>query len=143
VVRVLRSVYDGMIEHAVADRPNECCGLLAGTNGVITQIHRATNVAEDRRVRYDVHHTQLVRMFAEFHQTNVEHLGIYHSHPASEPRPSKTDRRLAYYNDVVYFIVSLAHPRPRVKAYRLLKARLEDDDAAVSEEAIEIVDARP
>jgi proteasome lid subunit RPN8/RPN11 len=129
-----------MVAHAVADEPNECCGLLAGTNGVITEIHRATNVAEDKRVRYDVHDSQLVRMFAEFHRSKVEHLGIYHSHPRSEAWPSKTDRRLAYYNDVVYFIVSLAQAHPRVKAFRLLKTRLEDDDAAVSEESIEIVE---
>ena len=46
MVQVLRSVYEAMGNHALNDRPNECCGLLAGTNGVITQIYHATNVAE-------------------------------------------------------------------------------------------------
>jgi proteasome lid subunit RPN8/RPN11 len=143
VVQVLRSIYDAMVSHALDERPDECCGLLAGTNGVITRIYRATNVAEVKRVRYDVDPTELVRIFTDMRETDVEHLGIYHSHPSSEPRPSATDRKLARYDAVVYFIVSLRSKRPRVEAFRLRKARPDDDDATVSDETIEIVDRAP
>jgi proteasome lid subunit RPN8/RPN11 len=143
VVQVLRSVYDAMVSHALHERPNECCGLLAGSQGVITRIYRATNVADTKRVRYDVDSTELVRIFTDMRETDVEHLGIYHSHPGSEPKPSATDRKLARYDSVVYFIVSLRSRRPRVEAFRMRKTRPDDDDAIVSDEMIEIVDRAP
>jgi proteasome lid subunit RPN8/RPN11 len=143
VVQVLRSVYDAMVSHALDERPNECCGLLAGSRGVITRIYRATNVADTKRVRYDVDSTELVRIFTDMRETDVEHLGIYHSHPGSEPKPSATDRKLARYDSVVYFIVSLRSRHPRVEAFRMRKTRPDDDDAIVSDEMIEIVDRAP
>jgi proteasome lid subunit RPN8/RPN11 len=129
-----------MVEQALDERPNECCGLLAGTDGVITRIYRATNVAETKTVRYDVDSTELVKIFTSMREADVEHLGIYHSHPSSEPRPSATDRKLARYDSVVYFIVSLRSRQPRMQAWRIRKARPDDDDADVTDEAIEIVE---
>jgi proteasome lid subunit RPN8/RPN11 len=143
VVQVLRSVYDAMIGHALDEHPNECCGLLGGTNGVITRIYRATNVAETKTVRYDVDSTELVKIFTSMRAADLEHLGIYHSHPSSEPRPSATDRKLARYDSVVYFIVSLRSRQPRMQAWRIRKARPDDDDADVTDEQIEIVDRSP
>ena len=143
MVLVLRSVYDAMIDHALGERPNECCGLLGGTHGVITEIYRATNVADVKTVRYDVDSTELVRIFTDMRARNIEHLGIYHSHPSSEPKPSATDRKLARYDSVVYFIVSLRSRRPRVEAFRMSRAQPDDDLANVSDEAVEIVDRAP
>lgn len=143
MVQVLRSVYDAMIGHALDEHPNECCGLLGGTNGVITRIYRATNVAETKTVRYDVDSTELVKIFTSMRAADLEHLGIYHSHPSSEPRPSATDRKLARYDSVVYFIVSLRSRQPRMQAWRIRKARPDDDDADVTDEQIEIVDRSP
>ena len=140
MVQVLRSVYDAMVAHALDERPNECCGLLAGTDGVITTIYRATNVAEPKTVRYDVDSGELVRIFTDMRAQDVEHLGIYHSHPNSEPRPSATDRRLARYDSVVYFIVSLRQRRPQVEAWRMRKQRPDDNDAEVAAEPIDIVE---
>ncbi len=37
----------------------------------------------------------------------LEHLGIYHSHPAGDNVPSARDIELAYYPEAAYFIVSL------------------------------------
>ena len=36
------------------ERPFECCGLLAGTDGAITRSHRAKNVAEQFGIRYEL-----------------------------------------------------------------------------------------
>ena len=109
MVQVLRSIYDAMIGHALEERPNECCGLLAGTNGVISRIYRTANVAENKRVRYEAAPLDIARILDDIESAHEEHLGIYHSHPRSEARPSATDRRLAAY-DVWYFVVSLQQP---------------------------------
>jgi len=142
VVQVLRSIYDAMVDHALDERPNECCGLLAGTDGVITRIYRATNAAERKRVRYDIDTTELVQLFTLFRESGVDHLGIYHSHPNSEPSPSETDRRLARYDNVVYFIVSLRSEPPEVRAFRLRRNSPDDDAAVPSDEPIDLVPER-
>ena len=47
-------------------------------------------------------------------------LAIYHSHPRStEPQPSATDVRLAYYPSAVYLIVGLGDPEPCLRAFRI------------------------
>jgi len=140
VVQVLRSVYDAMVGHALEERQHECCGLLSGKDGVISRIFRATNVAENKRVRYEAAPLDIARILNEIEDLGEEHLGIYHSHPRSEARPSATDRKLAAY-DVWYFVVSLQHPNePEVRAFWLTKEHPSDEDAAVREEPIEIVD---
>jgi proteasome lid subunit RPN8/RPN11 len=45
---------------------------------------------------------------------------VYHSHPASEPRPSQTDIRLAQWPGTLFIIVSLANPEaPEIKAWSI------------------------
>lgn len=49
----------------------------------------------------------------------LEILAIYHSHPASEPVPSRKDRERSWSADVVNLIVSLMTPTPTVRAWWL------------------------
>jgi len=44
---------------------------------------------------------------------------IYHSHPASQPYPSPTDRAEAHYPDAVYVLVSLRTAEPEIEAWRI------------------------
>jgi len=46
-------------------------------------------------------------------------LGIYHSHPVSQPYPSPTDRAEAHYTDAVYVLVSVRTAKPEVAAFRI------------------------
>jgi proteasome lid subunit RPN8/RPN11 len=132
VVQVLQSVYDAMVSHALDERPDECCGMLAGTQGRITNALRATNVAERKGVRYEVAPREILRLMDEMDDAELDHLGIYHSHTFTRAYPSATDIGLAAY-PVYYFIVSLADFRkPVVKAFTI-------DDGQVTEEPIEIV----
>lgn len=48
-----------------------------------------------------------------------ELVGIYHSHPASIPYPSPTDRLEAFYPDAVYVLVSLRTGDPELRAFRI------------------------
>ncbi len=47
-------------------------------------------------------------------------VAIYHSHPASQPYPSPTDRAEAHYPESVYVLVSLRTATPEVRAFRIL-----------------------
>jgi proteasome lid subunit RPN8/RPN11 len=134
VVEVLRSVYDAMLAHALDERPDECCGMLAGTHGRVTHVLRATNVADRKGVRYEVAPREILRILDEIDDAKLDHLGIYHSHTFTRAYPSATDIGLAAY-PVYYFIVSLADFRkPIVKAFTIT-------DGEVSEQLIEVVAA--
>lgn len=59
--------------------------------------------------KYEIAPEELFRLMHEIRAAGVELMGIYHSHPAGENRPSARDIERAYYPDAAYFIVS---PRP-------------------------------
>ncbi len=110
----------------------ECCGLLAGVGGVITRIFPAKNALASP-TGYDVAPQELFQLFRRMREEGLEHLGIYHSHPASENVPSPRDIELAAYPTEAYFIISLlpAAPHP-VRAFSIC-------DGHVQELEIEIV----
>ena len=134
MVRLPRSIHDEMVAHSLEDRPYEVCGLLAGQGGAITRAFRARN-KEQSAVRYEIDPKDLIRLFREMDDADLELLGIYHSHTHTQAYPSATDIRLAYYPDALYFIVSLMDERaPHVRAFRIVEGQ-------VSEEPIEVQDA--
>jgi proteasome lid subunit RPN8/RPN11 len=127
-----RRYIDDMIVHAREEAPNECCGILAGKDGRILQLYRATN-AEQSRYRYNIDSRELFRIHRECEERDWEFVGIYHSHTDSEAYPSPTDVRLAFWPEALYFVVSLRDSAsPAVRAYRIV-------DGQVSEEELEII----
>jgi proteasome lid subunit RPN8/RPN11 len=130
--RIEKRYIDEMIAHAREEAPNECCGILAGKDGRILQLYRATN-AEQSCYRYEVDSGELFRIHRECEERGWEFVGIYHSHPSTEAYPSPTDVRRASWPEALYFVVSLRDSEnPDVRAYRIV-------DGQVSEEELEIV----
>jgi proteasome lid subunit RPN8/RPN11 len=110
-VRSRRKVFGQLMKHARRHPHRECCGLLAGQHGVITQAFPAKNVAADPVRNYVIAHEEIVRLIAKFRERRLEFLGIYHSHPnwRDVNEPSLKDIALAYNSEAIYFIVT---PRP-------------------------------
>jgi [CysO sulfur-carrier protein]-S-L-cysteine hydrolase len=125
-MRIPRSIYEQMFEHAREDAPDECCGILGGKDGDATTLYRATN-AEHSPLRYTLEPNDLFRItFREIPANDEEMVAIYHSHTASPAYPSQTDINLATYPDTVYLIVSLADGEQALRGFRI-------DDGEVSE----------
>ena len=98
----------------------ECCGLLAGRDGVITAIFPARNAHPSPATCYEIAPKELFQIFQEIRAQDLDHLGIYHSHPIGENSPSPTDIELAYYPDAAYFITSPAPNAPNpIRAFRI------------------------
>src|SRR5271168_3390024 len=108
-VRIQREVSEELGERALRQRALECCGLLAGRDGVITHVFPAENVASDPAKSYEIAPREIFRMMREFRAAGLDFLGIYHSHPNGENQPSARDIELAYYSEEIYFILS-PHP---------------------------------
>jgi [CysO sulfur-carrier protein]-S-L-cysteine hydrolase len=125
-MRIPPEIYEGMLEHAREEAPNECCGILGGRNGDATSIYRATN-AEQSPLRYTLDPNDLFRItFREIPENDEEMLAIYHSHTASPAFPSQTDINLATYPDSIYLILSLTEDEEPLRGFRI-------DDGEVSE----------
>jgi proteasome lid subunit RPN8/RPN11 len=127
-----RRYIDGMIAHALEEAPNECCGILAGKDGRVLELYRATN-AEHSPYRYSVDSQDLFRIHRECEAKDWQFVGIYHSHTASDAYPSPTDVRLAFWPESLSFLVSLRDPEnPVVRAFRI-------EDGRIAEEELQIV----
>ena len=95
-----------MSDHAGREPSRECCGLLAGSGGVITRALPATNAASDPDVSYEIATEELFHLMHEIRTARLEFLGIYHSHPKGENEPSPTDIARAFYPHAAHFIIS-------------------------------------
>jgi proteasome lid subunit RPN8/RPN11 len=124
-VRVPLSVIREIERHAREVAPEECCGLLGGTAGVVGSLYRLRNVAETPHTRYWADVRDVVAAFRLMRERGEQLVGIYHSHPRGTPRPSETDIRHAFYPEAVYFIIAL-EPTPCLRAYRIADGTVED-----------------
>jgi [CysO sulfur-carrier protein]-S-L-cysteine hydrolase len=130
-MRVRRDVYDEMLEHARAEAPNECCGILGGKDGDAVTLYRATN-AEQSPLRYTLDPNDLFRIsFKEIPANDEEMLAIYHSHTASPAYPSQTDINLATYPDSVYLIVSLVEGEEPLRGFRIADGEVSEVEVTV------------
>jgi len=123
-MKVTEMVRAAMIDHAYTALPAECCGLLSGAAGVITDCHPLRNVADRPETRYYATPEELFAAMRRIREARQKLLGIYHSHPRTPAYPSATDVEMAFYPEAAYFIISL-ETQVDVRAYRIEGARIE------------------
>ncbi|MGA2718517.1 MAG: M67 family metallopeptidase [Candidatus Acidiferrales bacterium] len=124
-VRIRREALETVMRHAEQDSRLECCGLLAGGDGAITNAFAATNAAADAAKNYEIAPEQLFQLMREIRAAGLALMGIYHSHPNGVNVPSPRDIDRAYYPDVAYFIVSPRAPAP-VRAFSIRAGRVKE-----------------
>ncbi len=92
-----------MRSHVDACRPEEACGLLAGSDGVVREVLQITNQNHSPS-NFRMDPVEQLRAFNSIEAKGLDLLGIYHSHPAGpesgaggNPGPSPTDIAEAAY----------------------------------------------
>jgi proteasome lid subunit RPN8/RPN11 len=106
-----------MIAHAREEAPNECCGIVTGSDGLMSRLYRTRN-AFASPLRYEIDPSDLIRVYNESQERGEEFLIIYHSHTSTVAEPSQTDINTASYPDSLYVIVSLQdREQPDVKGF--------------------------
>lgn len=130
-MKIARNLIDEMVQHARDDTPNECCGMIGGTDGSAASTYRAIN-AEASPYRYSIASGELLRLIREIDEKGEELVGIYHSHTKSAAYPSQTDINLAGWPDAVYVIVSLADSgNPDVRGFWLRDGEIRDAELEI------------
>jgi proteasome lid subunit RPN8/RPN11 len=114
--------------HAREEAPREACGLIVGANERAVRIVSIPNAAADPLHHYEMETTAFVRAMFAIQRERLQLIGIYHSHPRTEPVPSRVDLTRAAYPDVAYVIVSLRGDEPQFAAWRMRGHRVERAD---------------
>jgi proteasome lid subunit RPN8/RPN11 len=120
-----RSVYGGMIWHALAESPLECCGLLAGVIGEdgvgeVRLRYPLLNAAASP-VEFESESRSHSSAQQDIRRQGLEVLAIYHSHPTSPPVPSRKDLERNWWPQAVALIVSLTTTPPTLRGWWLDK----------------------
>ena len=138
MITLQKSQLVDIFAHASETKPAECCGLIGGAeNGRASSIYRLRNVAANNQFSYEVAPEELFAAQREMRQSGEQLVAIYHSHPrTSEPEPSETDVRLAYYPSATYLIIGLGGPEPVMRGFKIFEVerRWERVEYAVADE---------
>jgi proteasome lid subunit RPN8/RPN11 len=109
--------YKEIVEQALREFPNEACGLIAAEAGSPVKVFPMTN-ADASPATYRLDGKEQLTVFDELETRGWDLWGIYHSHTHSEAYPSDTDRRLAFYPDSRYLVLSVAdRDRPVLRSF--------------------------
>lgn len=119
-MRISESFVNKLQQHALAEHPNECCGILAGKNSTLKRIYRVTNTYRSP-YRYLMDTQEQFEAIRDAEKRGFDILGFYHSHTNSPPFPSATDVRMALQSgwlDVEYVLLStLDQLNPVINSY--------------------------
>lgn len=116
-MQVPPALLDLVVEHAVRDAPNECCGVVAVRDGVAEAVHPLENLAASP-LRFEVDGMALHHLLTDIEDGGAQLGAIYHSHTRSAPYPSQTDVNFAAgWPGTEWLIVGTKGPEPEVRSY--------------------------
>ena len=121
MITLRTSQVEAICSHARETAPAECCGLVGGTeDSQARNVYRLGNVSTEPLVSYEAAPEELFSAQRRMRERGEQLLAIYHSHPRStEPTPSETDVRLAFYPSAVYLIIGLGAVEASMRAFRI------------------------
>ena len=139
MLQLTQDQFARIVAQGLEGKPLEICGLLAGRkNGEDTVVEEVYAVESDDKAEttYSMNAGDYMRADRMARQAGIELVGIYHTHPATQPYPSPTDVRQAHWGDsddlsfpgYSYLIVSLRdveNPEPR--SFKIGGRRIPED----------------
>ena len=101
-----------MLNHAIEELPNECCGVLGGRFetrenekiGVVSTVYKLENSLKSE-IEFLSSAERMLKVVNELRQKGEEMLVVYHSHPVSFPKMSKKDLDMIDGTNLLHLIV--------------------------------------
>jgi [CysO sulfur-carrier protein]-S-L-cysteine hydrolase len=133
VLTISRRLYDDIVAHARRDHPDEACGVVAGPAGSDRPERLVSMLnAERSPTFYRFDSMEQLKVWREMDERDEVPVVIYHSHTATEARPSRTDIDLASEPDAHYVLVSTSDPEQvEFRSFRI-------DAGQVTEEPVDV-----
>lgn len=139
MLQLTKDQFARIVAQGLEGKPLEICGLLAGRkNGEDTVVEEVYGVESDDKAEttYSMNPRDYMRAERMAREAGWELVGIYHTHPATQPYPSPTDVRQAHWGDTddltfpgyAYLIVSLREPEnPEARSFKISGRRIPED----------------
>ncbi|MCW3038281.1 MAG: family metallopeptidase [Solirubrobacterales bacterium] len=89
-MKIDQSLLQTVIDHALRDAPDECCGVLSVRDGVVDRVIPLESVKRSP-FSFEIDPKVLLATYMEIEDAGAELGVIYHSHTRSPPVPSQTD----------------------------------------------------
>lgn len=141
-ITISREDFDRIYEHALSERPDEACGLLAGIDGEdgvrrIQKVYLLTNI-DHTNEHFSIDPREQLKAVKDMRENGLKPIGNWHSHPESPSRPSEEDKRLANDSKASYLILSLMEEgNPVLNAFHIESV---DGEKTVRKEELVIED---
>lgn len=136
MIKMSKSDYELILNHARAELPNEACGLIGGViegnDKIIKKVYLLTNLDKSNE-HFSLDPKEQLAAVKDMRAEGIVPFGNWHSHPESPSRPSDEDKRLAYDSKASYLILSLMNNDAPV----LNSFRIQNDEAQPEELIIE------
>ena len=117
-----------IIKQCLEEFPNEACGILAGKGARVEKVYLMTNIDKSPQ-SYIMDPKEQLKVQKEVRALGLVMVGIYHSHTASEARPSARDIDEAFYTDVFHVIVSLKDKfNPQIHAFKIVEGKIKEEE---------------
>ena len=130
MVELHGDLYEQIVEQALREFPNECCGLIASDGGVPVKVFPMTN-ADASPATYRLDGKEQLKVFDELDDHGWELWAIYHSHTHSQAYPSETDTKLAFYPEARYLVLSLQdRAEPVMRSFWIREGQITEEELA-------------
>ena len=137
MIKLKKSDYDIIVEHAKKEAPIEACGLIAGEldgeDRIIKKVYILTNT-DHAEEHFTLDPKEQLAAVKDMRAEGLIPLGNWHSHPVSPSRPSDEDKRLAFDSSASYLILSLMDDEPVLNSFHI------EGDTATKEELVIVED---
>ena len=123
---------DQVLAHARRDHPDECCGVIAGKDGVATRLFAMGN-AERSPTGFAFDSGEWLRVSRAMDDADEDLLVVYHSHTMTEAYPSRTDVRWSVNTPgTSWLLVSTRSDEDEFRSFRI-------EDGVVAEEELRTI----
>ncbi len=117
-IHILNQTIDLLLKSAKKFAPLETCGILIGMKNNISSFISITNISTDRS-KFIFDPDEYIKALFELENSDVQQLGIYHSHPFGPSYPSETDLSENISDGQVQIIISPEANKWVIKTFQI------------------------
>ncbi len=136
MLRLPAALHTEIAAHALQGRPHEACGLFAAepASETVERFYPIVNAAASREI-YQLEPAGFLAAERDADDRGLQIIGVMHSHTHTTCYPSPTDVADAANFDPFgswhFLIVSLKHPQPAMRSYRILDGEITEEPVVV------------